>query len=131
MFKLFDEDGNGNISIDELLNMMAFFIELGMDTGNVDMAKTMAEVFSLGDINRDDKLSRVEFVQGMKSHPVMSKILSMKTIDALLETFWNKRFFYVVVHQYKSKYKPLIPDNIISFNYVYNGCLAGQDSDKF
>merc|ERR1712038_785555 len=45
MFKLFDEDGNGNISIDELLNMMAFFIELGMDTGNVDMAKTMAEVF--------------------------------------------------------------------------------------
>ena len=54
MFKLFDEDGNGNISIDELLNMMAFFIELGMDTGNVDMAKTMAEVFSLGDINKDD-----------------------------------------------------------------------------
>ena len=53
MFKLFDEDGNGNISIDELLNMMAFFIELGMDTGNVDMAKTMAEVFSLGDINKD------------------------------------------------------------------------------
>ena len=87
MFKLFDEDGNGNISIDELLNMMAFFIELGMDTGNVDMAKTMAEVFSLGDINRDDKLSRVEFVQGMKSHPVMSKILGMKTIDALLDTF--------------------------------------------
>jgi len=87
MFKLFDEDGNGNISIDELLNMMAFFIELGMDTGNVDMAKTMAEVFSLGDINKDDKLSKVEFVQGMKSHPVMSKIMSMKTIDALLDTF--------------------------------------------
>ena len=63
MFKLFDEDGNGNISIDELLNMMAFFIELGMDTGNVDMAKTMAEVFSIGDINRDEKLSKVEFVQ--------------------------------------------------------------------
>ena len=87
MFKLFNEDGNGYISIDELLNMMAFFIELGIDTGNVDMAKTMAEVFSLGDVNKDDKLSKVEFVQGMKSHPVMSKILTMKTIDALLDTF--------------------------------------------
>ena len=34
-----------------------------MDTGNVDMAKTMAEVFSIGDINKDEKLSKVEFVQ--------------------------------------------------------------------
>ena len=68
MFKLFDEDGNGNISVEELLNMMAFFIELGMDTGNVDMAKTMAEVFSIGDINRDEKLSKVEFVQVNKSN---------------------------------------------------------------
>ena len=62
MFKLFDEDGNGNISIDELLNMMAFFIELGMDTGNVDMAKTMAEVFQKGDANKDDKLNKKEFI---------------------------------------------------------------------
>ena len=29
MFNLFDEDGNGPICIDELLNMMAFFIEIG------------------------------------------------------------------------------------------------------
>ena len=34
-----------------------------MDTGNVDMAKTMAEVFSIGDINKDEKLSKGEFVQ--------------------------------------------------------------------
>jgi len=87
MFKLFDEDGNGSISIDELLNMMAFFIELGMDTGNVDMAKTMAEVFSLGDINKDEKLSKIEFVQGMKQHPVTAKLMSVKKIDDLLATF--------------------------------------------
>ena len=62
MFNLFDEDGNGNISIEELLNMMAFFIEIGMDTGNVDMAATMAEVFQKGDRNKDDKLTKQEFV---------------------------------------------------------------------
>ena len=29
MFNLFDEDGNGSINVEELLNMMAFFIEIG------------------------------------------------------------------------------------------------------
>ena len=67
MFNLFDEDGNGNISVEELLNMMAFFIEIGMDTGNVDMAKTMAEVFQRGDANKDDKLNQKEFVNVSKS----------------------------------------------------------------
>merc|ERR1712243_378548 len=87
MFNLFDEDGNGTISIEELLNMMAFFIEVGMDTGNVDMAKTMAEVFAKGDANKDEKLKKLEFINGMTGHPVTSKILSVKTIDGLLETF--------------------------------------------
>jgi len=87
MFNLFDEDGNGNISIEELLNMMAFFIEIGMDTGNVDMASTMAEVFQKGDKNKDDKLNKQEFVVGMCGHPVTAKILQVKTIDALLSTF--------------------------------------------
>merc|ERR1712066_615074 len=87
MFNLFDEDGNGNISIEELLNMMAFFIEIGMDTGNVDMAATMAEVFQKGDRNKDDKLTKQEFVIGMSGHPVTAKILQVKTIDGLLSTF--------------------------------------------
>ena len=47
-----------------ILNVSCIFShQLGMDTGNVDMAKTMAEVFSIGDINKDEKLSKVEFVQ--------------------------------------------------------------------
>jgi len=87
MFNLFDEDGNGTISIEELLNMMAFFIEVGMDTGNVDMAKTMAEVFQKGDANKDDKLNKKEFINGMTLHPVTSKLLAVKTIDGLLQTF--------------------------------------------
>jgi hypothetical protein len=37
--------------------------------------------------NKDDLLNKEEFVVGMTSHPVMAKILSIKTIDALLETF--------------------------------------------
>merc|ERR1712183_304569 len=87
MFNLFDEDGNGNINIDELLSMMAFFIEIGMDTGNVDMAMVMSEVFMRGDKNKDEKLNKVEFIQGMTQHPVTAKILQVKTIDALLGTF--------------------------------------------
>jgi len=87
IFNLFDEDGNGNISIAELLNMMAFFIEIGMDTGNVDMAKTMAEVFQRGDTNKDEKLSKTEFILGMTQHPVTAKILEVKNIDGLLATF--------------------------------------------
>merc|ERR1712189_112104 len=87
IFNLFDEDGNGNININELLSMMAFFIEIGMDTGNVDMAKTMAEVFQRGDANKDEKLSKMEFINGMTQHPVTAKLLEVKTIDALLQTF--------------------------------------------
>ena len=37
-----------------------------MDTGNVDMAKTMAEVFQRGDANKDDKLNQKEFVNVSK-----------------------------------------------------------------
>ena len=37
--------------------------------------------------NKDDKLTKAEFVQGMTGHPVIAKIIAHKTIDALLETF--------------------------------------------
>ena len=78
MFNLFDEDGNGNISVEELLNMMAFFIEIGMDTGNVDMAKTMAEVFQRGDANKDDKLNQKEFVNVSKSKSLSSRYTKLQ-----------------------------------------------------
>merc|ERR1712141_498385 len=87
MFNLFDEDGNGTISVEELLNMMAFFIEIGMDTGSVDLATVMAEMFQSGDRNNDEKLTKAEFEKGMMSHPVISSLLKVKTIDALLSTF--------------------------------------------
>merc|ERR1712037_552931 len=75
IFNLFDEDGNGTISIDELLNMMAFFIEIGADSGKVDMATVMAEMFQKGDQNKDDKLTKAEFVQGMTGHPSLPRFL--------------------------------------------------------
>jgi len=62
MFNLFDTDGNGTISISELLNMMAFFIEMGMDTGSNDMAMVMSEVFMKGDKNKDELLNKQEFI---------------------------------------------------------------------
>merc|ERR1711915_824209 len=87
MFNLFDTDCNGTISISELLNMMAFFIEMGMDTGSNDMAMVMSEVFMKGDKNKDELLNKQEFITGMTQHPVTKKILEVKTIDALLATF--------------------------------------------
>ena len=62
MFNLFDTDGNGTISIAELLNMMAFFIEIGMDSGSADMAMVMSEVFQKGDKNKDELLNKQEFI---------------------------------------------------------------------
>merc|ERR1719474_611034 len=90
MFNLFDTDGNGTISVAELLNMMAFFIEMGMDTGSNDMAMVMSEVFMKGDKNKDELLNKQEFITGMTQHPVTKKILEVKTIDALLATFYVK-----------------------------------------
>merc|ERR1712116_125193 len=87
MFNLFDEDGNGSINVEELLNMMAFFIEIGADAGSVDLATVMAEMFQSGDRNNDEKLTRAEFEKGMMNHPVISSLLKVKTIDALLATF--------------------------------------------
>merc|ERR1711890_86335 len=87
MFNLFDEDGNGTISVEEFLNIMAFFIEIGADKGSVDLATVMAEVFQAGDKNKDDKLNKEEFIKGMTGHPVIANLLAVKTIDALLETF--------------------------------------------
>ena len=58
----------------------------------------MAEMFKIGDRNKDDVLTRLdflhlntlfsreEFVSGMLEHPVTSKILRIKKIDAILDT---------------------------------------------
>merc|ERR1712059_4152 len=87
MFNLFDEDGNGTINVEELLSMMAFFIEIGADQGEVDMAKVMCEMFNAGDMNKDELLSKQEFIKGMMGHKEIRKLLTVKTIDALLATF--------------------------------------------
>jgi len=87
MFNMFDMDGNKVITIDELLNMMSVFIEIGEGKGHkVDLATVMAEMFKIGDRNNDDLLTREEFVNGMLEHPVTSRILMIKKIDAILDT---------------------------------------------
>merc|ERR1711892_1557225 len=87
MFNLFDMDGNGRICNEELLHLMAFFIEIGMDQGASDLATVICEVFSLGDKDNNQQLDKKEFVRGMMNHEVTRKILQVKTIDSLLQTF--------------------------------------------
>merc|ERR1712154_295034 len=87
IFNLFDADGNKIITLNELYEIMAVFIEIGEGKDHtVDLAKTMAEVFKVGDKNKDDVLELAEFKTGMMDHPVTSKILRIKKIDAILET---------------------------------------------
>ena len=51
----------------------------------VDLATTMAEMFHKSDKDKNDNLDLNEFIKGMLDHPVTSKILQMKKIDAILE----------------------------------------------
>ena len=51
----------------------------------VDLAKTMAEMFQKADMNKDDVMDLKEFQTGVMDHPVTSKIFQMKKIDAILE----------------------------------------------
>jgi|ERR1711915_89640 len=86
IFNLFDQDGNKVITIDELLNLMSVFIEIGEGKNHkVDLATVMAEMYHKGDADKNEKLEVGEFCRGMLDHPVTSKILQIKTIDALLE----------------------------------------------
>jgi len=88
IFNLFDADGNKLITIEELLNMMSVFIEIGEGKNHkVDLATVMAEMFQIGDKDKNDTLELDEFIKGMLEHPVTAKILSIKKIDAILELF--------------------------------------------
>merc|ERR1712098_496447 len=81
-----NKDGNKIITLNELYEIMAVFIEIGEGKDHsVDLAKTMAEVFKVADKNKDDVLELGEFKKGMLEHPVTSKILRIKKIDAILE----------------------------------------------
>merc|ERR1712179_785532 len=76
---LFDMDGNKIITLNELYEMMAVFIEIGEGKDHkIDLAKMMAEMFKKGDENKDDVLELSEFKKGMVEHPITGKILRRK-----------------------------------------------------
>merc|ERR1712211_229915 len=78
IFNLFDTDGNKVITIDELLNLMSVFIEIGEGKSHkVDLATVMAEMFHQGDADKNEKLEMKEFVAGMLDHPVTAKIIQI------------------------------------------------------
>merc|ERR1712107_856011 len=79
IFNLFDTDGNKVITIDELLNLMSVFIEIGEGKSHkVDLATVMAEMFNKGDADKNEKLEMKEFVAGMLDHPVTAKIIQIR-----------------------------------------------------
>merc|ERR1712055_920915 len=85
--ELANKDGNKIITLNELYEVMSVFIEIAEGKENqVDLAKTMAEMFKVADKNKDDVLEFSEFKQGMLEHPLTSRILREKTLDALLAT---------------------------------------------
>merc|ERR1712098_883190 len=66
VIKLADEmankDGNKVITIDELLNLMSVFIEIGEGKDHkVDLATVMAEMYHKGDADKNEKLEVGEF----------------------------------------------------------------------
>jgi len=86
IFNLFDADGNKIITLNELYEIMAVFIEISEGKDNqIDLAKTMAEMFKVADKNKDDVMDLKEFQTGVMEHPLTAKIFRIKTIDALLE----------------------------------------------
>merc|ERR1712059_1754 len=87
IFNLFDMDGNKIITLNELYEMMAVFIEIGEGKDHkIDLAKMMAEMFKCGDKNKDDVLELAEFKKGMVEHPITGNILRTKKLDSLLAT---------------------------------------------
>eukprot|EP00092_Neocalanus_flemingeri_P024026 GFUD01026060.1.p1 GENE.GFUD01026060.1~~GFUD01026060.1.p1 ORF type:complete len:194 (-),score=54.22 GFUD01026060.1:303-884(-) len=86
IFNLFDADGNKIITLNELYEIMAVFIEIGEGKDHkTDLAKTMAEMFKVADVNKDDVLELKEFQKGVMEHPVTAKIFRIKNIDAILD----------------------------------------------
>merc|ERR1712098_758739 len=86
IFNLFDADGNKIITLNELYEIMAVFIEIGEGKEHtIDLAKTMAEMFKVADKNKDDVMDLKEFQTGVMEHPVTAKIFRIKKIDALLD----------------------------------------------
>ena len=53
-----------------------------MDTGSVDMAKTMAEVFAKGDANKDEKLNKQEFIN-VSSYSILFEGNTKNTLSCL------------------------------------------------
>merc|ERR1719304_129521 len=74
IFNLFDADGNKIITLNELYEIMAVFIEIGEGKEHtIDLAKTMAEMFKVADRNKDDVMDLKEFQTGVMEHPVTAK----------------------------------------------------------
>merc|ERR1712080_696850 len=83
--RLADEIANKNGEISMANTMILLYLFCEGKENNVDLATTRAEVFKKADGNQDEVMDFNEFKDGMMRHPLTSKILREKTLDALLE----------------------------------------------
>ncbi|XP_064625728.1 hippocalcin-like protein 1 [Lineus longissimus] len=79
-FGLYDLDGNGWVTKDELLSIITGIYKMVQnDVELEDFAETpeelVDEILKLMDSNNDHKLSRVEFIEGCQKNPQLVKVI--------------------------------------------------------
>lgn len=77
-FKMYDDDGNGYITKDEMVDIIASIFKMvgddSLEEGNSAEERT-ENIFAMMDDNGDGKLTMEEFVEGAKKDPSIVQIL--------------------------------------------------------
>merc|ERR1719481_1414348 len=82
IFNLFDADGNKHICLKELMRLCPCSSRLLRARRTMWIWRKPWQKCSKADANADDVMDFNEFKEGMLSHPLTSKILREKTLDA-------------------------------------------------
>lgn len=79
LFSVYDYDGNGQISIDEV-QQMAKLIHSSMQVdGHENDAEYLSFIFDVVDDDGNGYWTKEEFIQGVKEHPILVKLLCAPT----------------------------------------------------
>eukprot|EP00105_Crassostrea_gigas_P010814 XP_011426213.1 PREDICTED: neurocalcin homolog [Crassostrea gigas] len=80
-FQMYDINGNGFISREEMLEVLAAMYKVESSLSNVldreDPEERTDSIFNQMDLNCDDKLSLEEFIEGVKKDPRLVKLMDI------------------------------------------------------